>query len=108
MAIPCARLGLVVGVTFGHKLAPASATLSLKQRCQCSRSAVRSVRADGCFDCRENFAAVGWYLHRKEAAFAAAYNVEGDAHAIGERLGVMAGLFARHLFVSLDKQASAS
>jgi hypothetical protein len=92
MPIPCARLGLVVGFTFGHKLAPASATLSLKQRCQGSRSAVRSVRANGWFDCRENFAAVGWYLHRKEAAFPAAYNVEGDAHAIGERLGVMAGL----------------
>jgi len=35
-------------------------------------------------------------LHREEAAFAAAYNIEGHAHASREDFGVMAGSLLGH------------
>ena len=44
----------------------------------------------------ENFAVVRWYLHRQEAAFAAAYHVEGYAHISGERFSVMASSLFGH------------
>src|SRR6516162_190074 len=47
-------------------------------------------------DRREDFAAVRWYLHCEETAFSAAYQVEGYAHAMRERFGVMPGSLLGH------------
>ena len=44
----------------------------------------------------EDFAVVRWYLHRQEAAFAAAYHVEGYAHISRERFSVMASSLLGH------------
>jgi hypothetical protein len=44
----------------------------------------------------EDFAVVRWYLHCQEAAFAAAYHVEGYAHASRERFSVMASSLLGH------------
>jgi hypothetical protein len=44
----------------------------------------------------EDFAIVGWYLYRQEAAFAAAYRVKGYAHASREYFGVVVGFLLGH------------
>ena len=44
----------------------------------------------------EDFVVVRWYLHRQEAAFAAAYHVEGYAHVSRERFSVMASSLLGH------------
>jgi hypothetical protein len=57
---------------------------------------MRDVLIAGWFDSCENFAVGRWYLHRQEPPFAAPYDVEGDAHALRERLGIMASFVFSH------------
>jgi hypothetical protein len=92
-----------VGFFRGHKLPLAAAELNLKKSSKSVRPAVRNVHAVGWVDRREDFAVVGRYLHRNEPTFAAAYDVEGDAHSLGERLCIMARFLLSHYSV-LDHQ----
>jgi hypothetical protein len=55
-----------------------------------------SVHASTWSDRCEDFAIVGWYLYRQEAALAAAYRVKGYAHASREYFGVVAGFLLGH------------
>jgi hypothetical protein len=55
-----------------------------------------SVLASRWFDRCEDFAIVGWYLYRQEAALAAAYRVKGYAHASREYSGIVAGFLFGH------------
>ena len=47
-------------------------------------------------DRSKDFAVVRWYLHCQETAFPAAHQVEGYAHAMRERFGVIAGSLLGH------------
>jgi hypothetical protein len=55
-----------------------------------------SVHASRWSDRCEDFAIVGWYLYRQEAALAATYRVKGYAHASREHFGVVAGFLLCH------------
>jgi len=57
---------------------------------------MRNVQFAGWFDSRENFAVGRWYLHRQEPPFVTSYDVEGDAHALRERFGIMASFVFSH------------
>jgi|SRR6516225_5099156 len=54
-------------------------------------------------DLREDFAVVRWYLHRQEAARAAAHHIEGYAHASRKDFGVMAGSLLGHDLAAADQ-----
>ena len=57
---------------------------------------MRDVHFAGWFDSRANFTVGGWYLHRRKPPFVAPYDVEGDAHALREGLGIMASFVFSH------------
>ena len=54
---------------------------------------VRAVRR---YDCCEDFAIIRWYLDCEKTTFSTAHHVEGYAHAVRERFGVMAGSLLGH------------
>ena len=57
---------------------------------------MRDVHVAGWSDSRENFAVGRWYLHRQEPPFVTPYDLEGDAHALRERFGIMASFVFSH------------